>query len=110
MLSLRYACVVAILLPLQLIFRFPLPRTGRQWFDLCTVGFLIQFVYFSMAFLSMKTGLSAGGIAVWRTLVSADKIGRSEERTSELQSLMRNSYAVFCLKKKKIRKMIDTTT
>src|SRR3546814_7547782 len=30
------------------------------------------------------------------------KIGkRSEEHTSELQSLMRNSYAVFCLKKKK---------
>src|SRR3546814_7896597 len=27
---------------------------------------------------------------------------RSEEHTSELQSLMRNSYAVFCLKKKKI--------
>src|SRR3546814_993401 len=28
---------------------------------------------------------------------------RSEEHTSELQSLMRTSYAVFCLKKKKIR-------
>src|SRR3546814_1019169 len=27
--------------------------------------------------------------------------GRSEEHTSELQSLMRISYAVFCLKKKK---------
>src|SRR3546814_6626889 len=29
---------------------------------------------------------------------------RSEEHTSELQSLMRISYAVFCLKKKKINK------
>src|SRR3546814_8065198 len=29
---------------------------------------------------------------------------RSEEHTSELQSLMRISYAVFCLKKKKIAK------
>src|SRR3546814_7780692 len=29
------------------------------------------------------------------------KLGRSEEHTSELQSLMRISYAVFCLKKKK---------
>src|SRR3546814_8962333 len=28
---------------------------------------------------------------------------RSEEHTSELQSLMRNSYAVFCLKKKNDR-------
>src|SRR3546814_7509176 len=27
---------------------------------------------------------------------------RSEEHTSELQSLMRNSYAVFCLKQKKV--------
>src|SRR3546814_6263355 len=32
---------------------------------------------------------------------------RSEEHTSELQSLMRISYAVFCLKKKKINE--DTT-
>src|SRR3546814_8072606 len=32
---------------------------------------------------------------------AADRIRRSEEHTSELQSLMRNSYAVFCLKKKK---------
>src|SRR3546814_7692372 len=30
--------------------------------------------------------------------------GRSEEHTSELQSLMRISYAVFCLKKKKLKK------
>src|SRR3546814_6542355 len=33
--------------------------------------------------------------------VEADSAGRSEEHTSELQSLMRISYAVFCLKKKK---------
>src|SRR3546814_1085984 len=32
-----------------------------------------------------------------------DGHSRSEEHTSELQSLMRISYAVFCLKKKKIR-------
>src|SRR3546814_4802894 len=31
-----------------------------------------------------------------------DDTDRSEEHTSELQSLMRISYAVFCLKKKKI--------
>src|SRR3546814_6940972 len=30
---------------------------------------------------------------------------RSEEHTSELQSLMRISYAVFCLKKKKIQQL-----
>src|SRR3546814_4720967 len=33
---------------------------------------------------------------------------RSEEHTSELQSLMRISYAVFCLKKKKKHKIADT--
>src|SRR3546814_3721383 len=33
---------------------------------------------------------------------------RSEEHTSELQSLMRISYAVFCLKKKKITEDYDT--
>src|SRR3546814_2602296 len=35
-------------------------------------------------------------------------VERSEEHTSELQSLMRISYAVFCLKKKK-NKQIDNT-
>src|SRR3546814_4694970 len=45
-----------------------------------------------------------------RIAVPADRIGasaeqiRSEEHTSELQSLMRISYAVFCLKKKKQKK------
>src|SRR3546814_1381107 len=37
-----------------------------------------------------------------------DVVTRSEEHTSELQSLMRISYAVFCLKKKKKRKPITT--
>src|SRR3546814_3113470 len=36
-------------------------------------------------------------------------IGRSEEHTSELQSLMRISYAVFCLKKKKQIEKPQTT-
>src|SRR3546814_8842366 len=44
-----------------------------------------------------------------RGAVAPQRIGvpgaaRSEEHTSELQSLMRISYAVFCLKKKKTRK------
>src|SRR3546814_14353042 len=34
--------------------------------------------------------------------IKATRVARSEEHTSELQSLMRISYAVFCLKKKKI--------
>src|SRR3546814_3904669 len=43
-----------------------------------------------------------GGIRLRRP--PAERLdGRSEEHTSELQSLMRISYAVFCLKKKKTR-------
>src|SRR3546814_8374806 len=38
----------------------------------------------------------------WNRLLNASR--RSEEHTSELQSLMRISYAVFCLKKKKKEK------
>src|SRR3546814_1079541 len=45
---------------------------------------------------ALKARLAAGG----RSGVRAPA-GRSEEHTSELQSLMRISYAVFCLKKKK---------
>src|SRR3546814_4682969 len=46
----------------------------------------------------------AGGTGAWPTYSSSGGAlppGRSEEHTSELQSLMRISYAVFSLKKKK---------
>src|SRR3546814_8603077 len=39
-----------------------------------------------------------------------DVAGRSEEHTSELQSLMRISYAVFCLKKKNKKNKYKETT
>src|SRR3546814_5528247 len=39
--------------------------------------------------------------ALFANPVQAERHRRSEEHTSELQSLMRISYAVFCLKKKK---------
>src|SRR3546814_7598071 len=45
------------------------------------------------------------GVALVRDAVAA----RSEEHTSELQSLMRISYAVFCLKKKKITRTATKT-
>src|SRR3546814_5435553 len=47
-----------------------------------------------------KIGLF-GGAGVGKTVLIQELINRSEEHTSELQSLMRISYAVFCLKKKK---------
>src|SRR3546814_3919370 len=46
-------------------------------------------------------GLAGGHLAVGFDFGDAGDL-RSEEHTSELQSLMRISYAVFCLKKKKI--------
>src|SRR3546814_9022691 len=42
-----------------------------------------------------------GGLPATREAQRRARGSRSEEHTSELQSLMRNSYAVFCLKKKK---------
>src|SRR3546814_9418279 len=56
--------------------------------------------------------ISAGTTSIvnaGRTFLNADP--RSEEHTSELQSLMRLSYAAFCLKKKrKLNRTTVTTT
>src|SRR3546814_2262358 len=46
--------------------------------------------------------LALGPVIVLAYVHLARREERSEEHTSELQSLMRISYAVFCLKKKKI--------
>src|SRR3546814_6811437 len=46
--------------------------------------------------LPVLAGFPVGGYSACREMLK-----RSEEHTSELQSLMRISYAVFCLKKKK---------
>src|SRR3546814_3034876 len=43
---------------------------------------------------------NAYGSAAWGNDIGRWRFARSEEHTSELQSLMRISYAVFCLKKK----------
>src|SRR3546814_3208988 len=51
-----------------------------------------------MVFITAGMG---GGTGTGAAPVVAQLAKRSEEQTSELQSLMRNSYAVFCLKQKK---------
>src|SRR3546814_1289399 len=55
-------------------------------------------------------GMLAPGLFVWDQFVTVPKdaaefevLGRSEEHTSELQSLMRITYDVLCLKKKKMQ-------
>src|SRR3546814_3187304 len=49
----------------------------------------------------VSRGHGPGSRAAGRAGADPAKVARSEEHTSELQSLMRISYAVFCLKKKK---------
>src|SRR3546814_2224596 len=46
------------------------------------------------------TGNSAAAGAIVANIIDRPEPARSEEHTSELQSLLRISYAVFCLKKK----------
>src|SRR3546814_19006682 len=60
---------------------------------------------FRSCLVRVKALETSGIITRYVALVNAAALGlslnRSEEHTSELQSLMRISYAVFCLKKKK---------
>src|SRR3546814_9647789 len=76
-------------------------------------GFIRQLDLPAPAPMVMKT-LTSGGSGE-RTHQHCNAIRllqgrRSEEHTSELQSLMRISYAVFCLKKKKLKKQNTTKT
>src|SRR3546814_15884525 len=50
--------------------------------------------------LSFFAELNMDKRQIGRSGLRVTTVGRSEEHTSELQSLMRISYAVFCLKKK----------
>src|SRR3546814_2666262 len=49
----------------------------------------------------LGTSITSGGNGAPKAPGDERRLARSEEHTSELQSLMRISYAVFCLKKKK---------
>src|SRR3546814_4210835 len=98
--------------PEDLVPQFPMIRDATRAFSLPCIeeeGWEADDLIASYA----KAALAQG----WQvTIVSSDKdlmqliepgldlydtMNRSEEHTSELQSLMRISYAVFCLKKKK---------
>src|SRR3546814_4989364 len=58
----------------------------------------------------VEQAVAVGWKAAHRCRLAVAGVGRSEEHTSELQSLMRISYAVFCLKKKKKTRTTITTT
>src|SRR3546814_6569189 len=55
---------------------------------------------YTTLFRSLEFPRFGDGRAYSSAWLLRERYGRSEEHTSELQSLMRISYAVFCLKKK----------
>src|SRR3546814_9430265 len=81
----------------------PALELGRSA-HIADAGRLRQFVAVVIAFPAFGAGIAAGDAIDERILVDGKldhMVKRSEEHTSELQSLMRISYAVFCLKKTK---------
>src|SRR3546814_1787144 len=78
-------------------FIVPLGKTGRMITQLIAVGPRIPGLGYQLQ--ARQNRILTYGIKKARALIVP--IPRSEEHTSELQSLMRISYAVFCLKKKK---------
>src|SRR3546814_10078155 len=100
----------------------PIADAGVDMFDASTLYFSVP--AFEGSDLSLaawakkltgKPSMAVGGVGLSENLFTSLETGgavvaanikevaeRSEEHTSELQSLMRISYAVFCLKKKKV--------
>src|SRR3546814_5667518 len=85
-----------------IIFRTPI-KSSAQYF-LCTHK-LLTYCARNGTHLPLHVWVLASHLAAhpysWRSILGSCAQRRSEEHTSELQSLMRISYAVFCLKKKK---------
>src|SRR3546814_5140146 len=67
----------------------------------------VPLLFLAMGAEMLGLGLFSPQVSAWVQLALTAPIVRSEEHTSELQSLMRISYAVFCLKKKNTRMSIS---
>ena len=63
-LALRYALVLAVLVPFAIVLRPPLPTRGIDWLHLAVVGFLIQAAYFGLCYIALGLGASAGAVAL----------------------------------------------
>src|SRR3546814_2021091 len=89
------------LFPYTTLFR-SLVGVGRL--DLDCLPVLVALVDVGIALLEHGAvdigGTMLGHFLIARPQILEENVVRSEEHTSELQSLMRISYAVFCLKKK----------
>src|SRR3546814_1619760 len=92
------------LFPYTTLFRSPAGSADRRRLRAAAALVRVEARDSQGLWLAPHGALRAGGAARRDRLVDG-RIGlRSEEHTSELQSLMRISYAVFCLKKKKNQK------
>src|SRR3546814_5204772 len=69
---------------------------GQSWWGALALTSAVIFVW-AIVLIRSEWGALADGLM----FVDRATGHRSEEQTSELKSLMRNSYAVFCLQKKK---------
>src|SRR3546814_3939570 len=87
--------------------------TGMKTFrrDPAATAFAAAFALLpsSAAVMFYSQGFFLGPVTAEFGRTRSEFMGRSEEHTSELQSLMRISYAVFCLKQKHKRKMFRST-
>src|SRR3546814_964934 len=90
------------LFPYTTLFRSSLPHASRA-----TLQAVVPALQTVIAGLSSRQSMPEPDS---RPLRRGRESGRSEEHTSELQSLMRISYAVFCLKKKKITHQVHRRT
>src|SRR3546814_8428097 len=91
------------LFPYTTLFRSFLAETRRMHPAVC--DFISDQVYEGRLASHSDTERQSVTGTAWPTAGA-----RSEEHTSELQSLMRISYAVFCLKKKTTRRLAPPTT
>src|SRR3546814_4182420 len=93
------------LFPYTTLFRSDVTRQDRALIRRWWMSKLAATRLLSFSFRGGKWRVERGAVRVTgKTVHYLHANGRSEEHTSELQSLMRISYAVFCLKKK-IRKI-----
>jgi drug/metabolite transporter (DMT)-like permease len=68
LLVLRYALAIAVMLPLFVVLRPPLPRRRAEWAHLAVVGLFIHGVYFGMSYLAFGAGVAAGVMALVMSL------------------------------------------
>ena len=59
-LALRYGLVLLVLVPLFVFLRPPLPRNPLEWTHQAVIGLLVQTLYFGLAYIAMRLGVSAG--------------------------------------------------